>query len=339
VLRLAVVAACSSVLAVSAWAVQPARETHRPIDHPAESAPIAARPPAVAAALPPVLSQSVVQVPSGALAEPPQHQTGPAQRVSLACGRPGTVVFYSPHEDDETLSMGELIARYAACHWQVQVVLVTDGSTSAARFAIDSYLALSHLPSLSIPAFVAAREREFVAALGELGVPAGHVHFAGWLGGALTVAEAESTIAKYAAEFPGALHVTMSQWDVNPDHRALGTALAQLAVTRRLQARWVVFHRYWASATFRSSCSVVEVPFALPRIAAAADVYARWDPMAGWYAIGVISVAHDFQVLRADPRDLVCTTSGPIMTRIPGTTLPVLVGGVSRPAGTGSTAG
>ncbi len=214
--------------------------------------------------------------------------------------------------------MGELIAEYVRCGWRVEAVLVTDGADSGARVGINRILAAEHLPPMSIPAFVQAREREFVAALAQLGVSAAHVHFAGWHGDQLTVAEAAATIRAYAARFPGALHITMSEWDLNPDHRALGTALAQLSRTDA--HRWVVFHRYWASATFRQNCRIVDVPFTVAAVRAAAAVYARWDPTGGWYAIGVMSVWRDFRVLRADPRDLVCTTPGIPMSRRPGST-------------------
>jgi LmbE family N-acetylglucosaminyl deacetylase len=226
-----------------------------------------------------------------------------------------TVIFYSPHEDDEVLSMGELIADYVRRGWRVEVVLVTDGGASGARVKINRTLAAMSLPPLSRPAFVNAREREFVAALARLGVSATHVHFAGWQDSHLTVAEAAATIGSYAAQFPGALHITMSEWDVNPDHSRLGMALAQLSPTNA--ARWVVFHRYWASATFRQSCVFVDVPITVAAVRAAAAVYARWDPVGGWYAIGVKSVAGDFRQLHADPRDLVCTTPGMPMTPTP----------------------
>lgn len=40
------------------------------------------------------------------------------------------VIFYSPHPDDETLGMGQAIARYVRAGWQVYVALLTDGEDS-----------------------------------------------------------------------------------------------------------------------------------------------------------------------------------------------------------------
>lgn len=270
----------------------------------------------------PVGELPVGELPVAVSALPPQSPTqvrpnpigvpGPILSVSAMATPPHapsvqTVIFYSPHADDETLSMGEPIARYGRAHWRVEVVVVTDGADSGARVGINRVLRREGLPMLSIPAFVAARYREFEAALAQLGVSATHVHIAGWHGDHLTIAEAEATIRGYAARFPGALHVTMSVIDRNPDHRALGFALAALAP--RLAARWVIFPRYWRATEWAGRCSVFNSPATVAAVEAAGAIYGHWGSAHGWYAVGTWSVIGDFRALRADPRDLLCTTA------------------------------
>ena len=78
----------------------------------------------------------------------------------------GLTVVFAPHQDDETLGCGGLIARKRYEGLPVHVVFLTDGGGSH----------LNH-PLLSVPEVIAWRRREAHAALRELGVDSRAIHF------------------------------------------------------------------------------------------------------------------------------------------------------------------
>ncbi|MDI1249705.1 MAG: PIG-L family deacetylase [Lacunisphaera sp.] len=78
----------------------------------------------------------------------------------------GLTVVFAPHQDDETLGCGALIARKRYEGWPVHVVFLTDGGGSH----------LNH-PQLTVSEVIAWRRREAAAALAELGVESCAVHF------------------------------------------------------------------------------------------------------------------------------------------------------------------
>lgn len=76
-----------------------------------------------------------------------------------------TVVF-APHQDDETMGCGGLIARKRQCGFPVEVVFITDGGGSH-----------PHHPQFTRADISAMREREAREALRTLGVEPGAIHF------------------------------------------------------------------------------------------------------------------------------------------------------------------
>jgi LmbE family N-acetylglucosaminyl deacetylase len=78
----------------------------------------------------------------------------------------GLTIVFAPHQDDETLGCGAIIARKRYEGWPVHVVFLTDGGGSH----------LDH-PHLTVPEVIAWRRREAYAALAELGVESCAIHF------------------------------------------------------------------------------------------------------------------------------------------------------------------
>jgi len=109
-----------------------------------------------------------------------------------AASRPGDreVIFYSPHPDDETLTLGVLVASHVLAGRKVHVVLFTDGRDSRAFPVVNARLKAEHRAPLTRAQFGAARVRECRAACAALGVPSANVHFEGLT--AVTVANAGS---------------------------------------------------------------------------------------------------------------------------------------------------
>src|ERR1035437_1374650 len=77
---------------------------------------------------------------------------------SLVAPSPNYAYFFTPHQDDETLSMGAAIKEHVAAGRKVYVVLLTDGGASAV---------CSTYPTRA--ACVTERDREFLAAVYSLG--------------------------------------------------------------------------------------------------------------------------------------------------------------------------
>jgi LmbE family N-acetylglucosaminyl deacetylase len=226
------------------------------------------------------------------------------------------VVFYTPHQDDETLFMGQVIARHALANREVHVVLVSNGSTSGARGLIngddDSYWwGGYHYPPregyapLTAADFADARTRELVAACAQLGVPASRVHLGRADAPAATTMDLPTTISttwatqvmqSWAAHF-AALgwssvgHYTMWWGDNHSDHAALGSALRTWAPPDR---RWLVKPEQ-ASAAGAGQYGLPSSSAAMIRQMArrAGWCYRSWQPAAGCFACGYHSVSFD----------------------------------------------
>jgi len=235
--------------------------------------------------------------------------------VPEAAGRP--IVFYTPHQDDETLWMGTVIAHHALVGREVHVVSVTDGSTSAIRNCLngeeangwwparDHYPYREQIPYLDPNAFAAARDQELIDACAELGVADGNVHL-DWQvpladgttltrGANISVPQAEAMIHHFAAAYPDAGHYTMWWGDTDPNHANLGQALRNLALTSD-PARKIVDRRWLVRTGQNPAGSELYVlPSTLAdtingMVRAAVKAYAAWAPRVGRYAIGYHSV-------------------------------------------------
>ena len=199
------------------------------------------------------------------------------------------VVYFVPHQDDETISMSSDIAAHVAANRPVYVVLVTDGSASGARDTLCSTKGYC----LTKAQFTAARNKEFVAALSQLGVIASHIFYENVVDGTLTSPQAESIIDKYIAKYPGASYKTMSWLDMHNDHYRLGYALNNRCVYQNLDCRFLQSPLYQKGVSFATHPVVSPISgrynYAAKTQAAVAE-YRYWNPAIGRYAIGELSV-------------------------------------------------
>jgi len=131
---------------------------------------------------------------------------------------PGTLVIVAPHQDDETLGCGGLIALLAGQR-EIHVVFATDGARSPV---------LAGGPAN--PGLVATREGEAREALGRLGVPPEHAHFLRFPDGRLSdddpglrrsLGDALNAIAPATVLVP-------FRFDWHPDHIAVHRVAAAL---------------------------------------------------------------------------------------------------------------
>jgi LmbE family N-acetylglucosaminyl deacetylase len=234
----------------------------------------------------------------------------------LSPGRPALVVV-SPHPDDETLSMGVLIADAERSGTRVILVEMTDGGSSGAYPEVlhrwRAWPGSSSRPPLTRQDLARARLAEMAAASRRVGVAPGDVVLAhtdapGSDDGArTTVAEARAVLGTLAAAYPDATFVTMSYTaERQLDHLDDGVALRELADSGAVRhAEWVVSRLWWQLPTPAWAWQLPADPEVAARVRAAAAEYARWDPAHLRLAVGETSVADQFAQLEADPRDRV----------------------------------
>lgn len=235
-------------------------------------------------------------------------------------GKP--VIFYSPHQDDETLFMGQVIAHHALAGREVHVVLLCDGVGSGARAEINgevsdgTYWKGYHYPPregyapLTESEFSLARTREFVAACAQLGVPAERVHLGRAdapaatsvdLPGSISTDWATQVMTSWADHFAAAGwdsvgHYTMWWGDNHGDHANLGSALQTLHgqdPTGFGDVRWTV--KPEQATTAGASTYTISSTYAATAVQMARRAgwcYRAWQPASAAFATGYHSVAY-----------------------------------------------
>jgi LmbE family N-acetylglucosaminyl deacetylase len=208
-------------------------------------------------------------------------------------------VFFTPHQDDETLSMGYAIRNHLRAGRQVHVVLMTDGSNSGVRASTG----------LSVAEFVAARDDEYRRACRRVGVRPDNIHISPIrpADGALDVAAAESVMLDFLDDFPNADVKTYSPYPATGrhlDHQHAGQALAKLLESDEVETARFYVEPWLRAAFIEANPSVHLAAETTPDLAitqGAFDEYGTKDP-SGWkFGIGKASVPSAWTAGRADP--------------------------------------
>lgn len=238
-----------------------------------------------------------------------------------------------PHQDDETLSMGAMIAEHVAVNGPetVGVVLFTTGESSGVRRVLRE---VGYVPAggsrvervaLSRRQFVASRDAEFYAACTRLGVPHGNIFMPGFTlteddgstfqRGSYTTGSiprlarfrdgvADRTVQqrRFTAAVDvvlawfGPVHVkTISDHDPSQDHRLLGVALRSCSLP--VGSRRYYFPPYRLDRLPRDAPPMYwhDARSAwLPALHEAGMAYGRWEPERGRFAVGWCSVGAFF---------------------------------------------
>jgi LmbE family N-acetylglucosaminyl deacetylase len=200
------------------------------------------------------------------------------------------VLFFSAHQDDETLTFGAGINNHVNHGYSVHVVLATDGINSSARHGLG----------LSRPEFARARDDEFRRACGALRVSSAHISRFAAEDGTLTVARARDIILDYLVRYPGA-RVKAPTDRGGPlgqhlDHTHLGQAAVRLRDEGRISDLRLYVEPYEV-ADFRARYGPVSTEHtATPQaVRAAVNEYKRG------YGIGYRSTPGFFDMVEADP--------------------------------------
>ena len=151
-----------------------------------------------------------------------------------------TVIFYSPHADDEVLSMGASILQAKKENKDVIVILLSKGLASSAFPSVNKKLADHNLPPITIEEFGNARVAEFKKSVRQLGVNANQVYVYNLPDGHFSANEIKNIMLEFSSKYPNAQHHAMTYHDPHTDHAATGKALKQLIEDHKI--KYGIYH-------------------------------------------------------------------------------------------------
>ncbi len=229
-----------------------------------------------------------------------------------------TILYFSPHQDDELLSMGIDICNSINGGHDVHVILCTDGSKSMVRKELanrkgsDKRMG-THICCLTEEEFITARDTEFRESCRALGVEEGNVHILKhrFADQKLTVYNSKKILLQYLNVMgPDCVVCTLdphleNNWQ-HRDHKALGYAAAELfneGFIRELR----LFTEPYHSEFFHHKMDFVRgeiraaidtaTAFVKGKIQKAAEAYSHWEPEAGRYSVGYCDIARAFNTI------------------------------------------
>lgn len=230
-------------------------------------------------------------------------------------------IFYAPHADDETLSMGPAVVEAVASGAQVALVLLTDGSAETAVLAALNGAApcawhgFRHDPereaypggALDAWHMAQARGAEFARACAAFGVEPRLTRQLAHPDGGLTAEDARAAILELendASLPPPRHHHTMSHlFDDHTDHLNAGRALRELVELGVVSsATWYVKRAMWPRLPHDARIELVTAMTAAAqtKIRNAVRAYMDYDPARARFGIGYHSVRERFDALLAD---------------------------------------
>ncbi len=206
-------------------------------------------------------------------------------------------VYFSPHQDDESLGFGGSIKRHLAAGRPVFVELMTRGQATGVRTTLANGAThvwpptgISHVHNytLSTTQIADARTKEFLAATSTLGVTG--VFLNPYPDGGLTAANVAGRISWWRANATGlSLKGTVSDsYDsaFNPDHKAVWDALTG---SGHSDIRGYLVYQF-GNHTGRYSATEALSATECSAKKAAHAAYKLWSPSSGRYGIGYHSV-------------------------------------------------
>lgn len=214
-----------------------------------------------------------------------------------------TALFVTPHQDDETLSMGSAVRNHLNAGIDVHVLLLTTGQNSGVRTEIG----------LDIPTFIAARDDELLRADRQNGVRTANIHIPAdrQQDGQLTVTYATTQINNFLVAHPGAIvkcYSNLAATGRHVDHVTAGQAAVSLWKAGTITNLRLYVEPWLLSAFQTANPGVTVSPERVSDntpVLRAFDQYALGDSTAdtagGFWGIGHRSVGAEFDAARPDP--------------------------------------
>ena len=236
----------------------------------------------------------------------------------MTISRQKTVLYFSPHQDDEILSMGIDICNSLRNGQNVHVILCTDGSKCSVRKQLSdgrkcNKHAGAHTYTLTESELTAARDKEFRESCLALGVADGNIHILKdrFVDRELTISGSKQIIMHYLATMEKdcvvcTLNPNLNNGRQHRDHKALGYAAVELFNEGFIKELRLFTESYYAERFqhrtdfIRGECKKVVDSASVPvkeTIKKAAAAYSRWEPEAGRFAIGYHDIAKAFDAL------------------------------------------
>ena len=212
-------------------------------------------------------------------------------------------VFYSPHQDDELLTMGVGIMTHIKAGNDVHVVLYTDGAASKVISTVNQKRNKAGFTSLSVAQFSKSRNDEFYRSVVALGVKPSNIHFEYLKDGATKVSDIKNVMLKYEKNYPNARHKAFSYIDNHPDHANGGKALFELYKEGKIKdARFYLQDDEFKAKKVKTFLSDNYDKSFYPKLKQAADSYMIFNPAKGYNQIGYTSVKASFDIFLKNPQ-------------------------------------
>jgi LmbE family N-acetylglucosaminyl deacetylase len=215
-------------------------------------------------------------------------------------------IYYIPHPDDETLSMGVAIADSVYKGHEVHLILLSQGFDSEARGIINGkdfckWHKRYHYPKregynpLPYYKFGRLRRQEFMNASVDLGVVKKNIEICNFQNGNFNESDMKNIVLKYEEIYPYSYHNTTSIYDYNNTHKT--TAKVLLELYRSAKIKHVKF--YISPDKYRAvKGSVVSNSHINNLFRKSISDYSTWNPTQSSYAIGYHSVGILFRIAR-----------------------------------------
>ncbi|WP_187441971.1 PIG-L deacetylase family protein [Sutcliffiella horikoshii] len=207
-------------------------------------------------------------------------------------------VFYSPHPDDEVLSLGPAIIHALSSSKEVHIVLLSEGKASKGINTVNERLEAEGHPSISTEEFGEARVEEFKRAVEALGVAASNVTILDLPDGKLNKEAVREIIVQKDTMYDKVIYHVMSDKDPHSDHSVTGQALQNLIDEKIVQNGKYYFPvQEHENFPFDNKVQLLNQHQQV-RMIEALESYEKWDPSSGNYSIGKISVPEYFITAR-----------------------------------------
>ncbi|WP_335870586.1 PIG-L deacetylase family protein [Bacillus sp. 2205SS5-2] len=210
---------------------------------------------------------------------------------------PKTSIFYSPHADDEVLSLGSAILHQINQGNEVVVVLLSKGEASSSFTSINEKLVSTAKNPITRQEFGNARVKEFKNSVDELGIQLENTYTYDLPDGQITKEEVIKIIQEMSVLYPSASHHTLSYLDPHSDHANAGLALKSVQESGEVNSvRFYLpiqeFNKMKYKGTYYTPSNYKDAYFN------GLNSYNIWDPKNGFYAIGYTSVQSYFQTAK-----------------------------------------
>ncbi|PID82540.1 MAG: hypothetical protein CSB16_00850 [Clostridiales bacterium] len=218
-----------------------------------------------------------------------------------------TYIFYSPHQDDETLFMSAGILDALDSGKRVVVVCMTDGSKSVAINKINKNLKDEGRKEISIEEFIDTRNEEFKMSLKELGVREENIFFMNYVNEEITYEEIQEVVLNFNRRYMNPTNLTLigndlcfseKEKETHFEHRLIGDAIFDLFNSHKIRkASFFSYIEPHNENTEKLSLNKYQIR----KYHRALDQYGVWDPDNKKYSVGHISVTSFFEYYRVNP--------------------------------------